>query len=291
MNWWNAFFKKPEQLENRRVHQRLSLELPVVYHPRPDHEILGRVRDLSLNGCQAELGSKVELPKRLSFKIMPGLELPGTEQHQGRLVWWRFEGERTVFGLDDLPGQSCLAKLYERLVRPHRPCQSIDPRRFIRFSGPAVLVALENLTVGWEAEARVCELSLGGCKLLTPKDFARIGHFVRLTFRGFFGVTVVGQVVRQTGDSLAINLDPSGVGPRFRSLLGRLARSGQLTPTPREELCLSDLIDSKRPEAKDSGESPQARTGCRASLLRRTRRCPSLWSARCLIPCNHVSAG
>lgn len=297
MNWWNAFLKKSEQLENRRAHQRLPLEVPVVYHPRPGQEIFGRVRDLSPAGCQLELAGKTDLPDRIQFKILSGLDLPGTEHHEGHLLWSRSEKDRTVIGLDGLSSHSSLSQLYERLARPHRPCQSIDPRRFIRFSGPAVVVALENLTVGWEARARVRDLSLGGCQLEAPKEFARVGHFVRMTFTGWFGVTVVGQVAWQIGETLALNLDPGCAGPRFRSLLGRLARSGQLAPKPREELCLADLIEAGHTEASDSCQRPPdeqgrpaARTGCQASLLKRSRRCPSLWSARCLIPCNKATA-
>ena len=159
------------------------------------------------------------------------------------------------------------------------------------------MVALENLTVGWEARARVRDLSLGGCQLEATKEFARVGHFVRMTFTGWFGVTVVGQVAWQIGETLALNLDPGCAGPRFRSLLGRLARSGQLAPKPREELCLADLIEAGHTEASDSCQRPPdeqgrpaARTGCQASLLKRSRRCPSLWSARCLIPCNKANA-
>lgn len=288
MSWWNAFFKKPEQLENRRNHQRLSLEVPIVVSPKPGQEILGKVCDLSPDGCRIELAANLEKKDRLQFKLLPGLQLPGNPHHDGRLLWSRQQSDQVNLGLCELTSDGCLPQLYQRLVQPHRPCQSIDPRRFIRFSGTGFTVSLENLTVGWQGQGRILDLSLSGCQLVAPREFARVGHFVRVTFRGWFGVTVVGHVVRHNGLCLALSLDPGHVGSRFRSLLGRLARSGAVAPTSREGLCLADLIPGPTTQSENEGrQTIKSRVAGRTGPFRNgktPRRCPSLWSARCLLP-------
>ena len=292
MNWLTHLFSRKPAFQNLRLHQRLQIDIPAVLKGPQGQEILGRVSDLGSAGCKLEMSGRVPTGKEATFELLPGLDLPGDNHHHGLVCWSRQEGGRTCLGIDQLNPGSCLVKLYDRFGRPHRPCQAIDRRRFIRYKVDGLPLSVENLTSGAEVQAECTNLSLEGCRLKIHKGLVRAGHFLRLKLGpppGWFGVTIVGQVCRCLGQEVALRLKV-GANRRFNSLLNRLSASCEPLESARLEVPWLDLT-SQGNESKTRDHSivhgiqpggaleplgPPGHSG--------GKRCPSLWSARDLKP-------
>lgn len=292
MKWWTHLFSKRPAFQNLRLHQRLQIDIPAVLKGPQGKEILGRVCDLGSASCKLELSGCVPPSQEATFELLPGLDLPGNNHHRGRVCWSRQQGARTYLGLDELTPESCLARLYDRFSRPHRPCQAIDRRRFIRYKVDGLPLTLENLTTGAEVQAECLNLSLEGCRLKMHKGLVREGNFLRLKLGpppGWFGVTVVGQVIRSQGQEVALRLR-GGTDRRFISLLNRLSASCEPLETAKLEVPWLELAnqanESKMREDSlvHSLHSVSSQEPLGPPQHSGGKRCPSLWSARHLKP-------